>query len=126
MAYWESEHTAGINSFARLNQRVQFPEMTNTQLADLLEEAAHRLRRHSAMYTSQETSCLSIEQASTRLGISPWTVREKARLGKIQATKVHGEWQITEGAVETYLAVQRGIGANKSLKSAMQRGRSIL
>jgi len=46
---------------------------------------------------------LNAEEAAELLGVSPWTVREEARAGKLPGRKVGREWRFSRTALLDYL-----------------------
>jgi excisionase family DNA binding protein len=46
---------------------------------------------------------LNVEEAAALLGVSPWTIREQARLGRIPGRKVGKEWRFSRPALLSWL-----------------------
>lgn len=47
---------------------------------------------------------LNVEEAAELLGVSPWTVREQARMGRLPGRKVGKEWRFSRAALLSWLA----------------------
>ena len=46
---------------------------------------------------------LNVEEAATFLGVSPWTIREQARLRRLPGRKVGKEWRFSRQALLDWL-----------------------
>lgn len=46
---------------------------------------------------------LNVEEAAQLLGVSPWTVREQARLGHLPGRKVGKEWRFSRQGLMIWL-----------------------
>ena len=66
---------------------------------------------------------MTVIEAAQKLGLRPWTIRDKARKSLLApASKINGDWDISERAVESYRAQQRYDGANAATKRLIRRG----
>jgi len=85
--------------------------MTNAQLADLLEEAAWRLRAAEAIQPIAAGKPLGKRetpaQFGRRIGKSRYTVQAMCRKGLLLARQIGREWQIDAEASERDLAKRR-------------------
>lgn len=72
-------------------------------------------RRHGCKY-------LTVRELADRIGISAYTVRQWARMGKIPARKCGKDWQFEVELVERVLNVKAGNAALRDLSRAEGRG----
>ena len=47
---------------------------------------------------------LNVDEAAELLGVSPWTVREQARVGRLPGRKVGKEWRFSRQALLDWLS----------------------
>ena len=48
---------------------------------------------------------LNVDEAAELLGVSPWTIREQARLGRLPGRKIGKEWRFSREALLNWLRV---------------------
>ena len=62
-----------------------------------------------------ERDVLTVEEAAELLSVSPWTIREQSRLGRLPGRKVGREWRYSRTALLAWLRVgdaQSNAGGN--------------
>lgn len=83
--------------------------MTNNQLADLLEEAARRLRDLPAILSPEGKRWVTAEQYAALKGLHIVSVRRICRRGKeIVARKEHKSWMIDLERTDKLLNIKGG------------------
>lgn len=64
-----------------------------------LEQALDQWIAYEIMIENNAKEVLNVEEAAEFLGFSPYTIREKARLGEIPGRKVGREWRFLRAAL---------------------------
>lgn len=54
----------------------------------------------------EQKDVLNVEEAAEFLSVSPWTIREQARTGRLPARKIGKEWRFSRQALLEWLGSQ--------------------